>query len=48
MKFYQRMFQRVIRWYLVKHCCGAFKAGKHGYITCVNNDEYHEIMKRRS
>ena len=47
MKWYQRIIQRYIKWYLVKHCAGAFKAGKFGYITCVNNNEYHKIMNER-
>ncbi len=46
MKWYQRVIQRLIKRYLIK-CCGAFKAGKHGYIACVNNDEYHKIMEMR-
>jgi len=46
MKFYQRIIQRFIKWYLIR-CCGAFKAGKHGYIACLNNDEFHELMKNR-
>jgi len=47
MRWYQRIMQKIIKWYLVKHCAGAFKVGKLGYIACVNNDEYHRIMEGR-
>lgn len=47
MCWYERIIQKLIVKYILQHAGGAFKCGKNGYVTIINNDEYHQIAVNR-